>query len=85
MAVPADVAVEAPVEIAEYPAATALVLKHVGPYEELGRSYRVLAEQPEERGLPSASAPVEWYESDPQQVADPKDYVTIIEWPVATK
>ena len=83
--VPDDVAVEAPVEIGEYPAAAALVMKHVGPYEELGRSYRVLAEQLEERGLTSASAPVEWYESDPQQVADPKDYVTIIEWPVATR
>ena len=80
-----DVEVEAPVEIAEYPAATALIMKHVGPYEELGRSYRVMAEQLEERGLSPASAPVEWYESDPQQVPDPKDYVTIIEWPVATK
>jgi effector-binding domain-containing protein len=78
--VPADVEVEAPFEIGEYPAATALVMKHVGPYEELGRSYRVMAEQLEERGLTPASAPVEWYESDPQQV--PKDYVTIIEWPV---
>jgi len=77
--VPDDVEVEAPVEIAEYPAARALLMKHVGPYEELGRSYRVLAEQLEERGLTPASAPIEWYESDPQQVPDPKDYVTIIE------
>jgi len=83
--VPDDVEVEAPLEIAQYPAARALVMKHVGPYEELGRSYRVLAEQLEERDLTPASAPVEWYESDPQQVPDPKDYVTIIEWPVATE
>jgi DNA-binding transcriptional MerR regulator len=81
--VPADVEVEAPFRIAEYPAATALVMKHVGPYEELGRSYRVMAEQLEERGLTPASAPVEWYESDPQQVPDPMDYVTIIEWPIS--
>lgn len=59
--VPADVEVEAPFEIGEYPSATALVMKHVGPYEELGRSYRVMAEQLEERGLTPASAPVEWY------------------------
>jgi DNA-binding transcriptional MerR regulator/effector-binding domain-containing protein len=83
--VPEDVEVEAPFEVGEYPASTALVMKHVGPYEELGRSYRVMAEELEERGLKPASAPVEWYESDPQQVPDPKDYVTIIEWPVVTE
>jgi DNA-binding transcriptional MerR regulator/effector-binding domain-containing protein len=83
--VPDDVEVEAPFELAEYPAATALVMKHVGPYSELGRSYRIMAEQLEERGLTGASAPVEWYESDPEQVPDPKDYVTLIEWPVATE
>jgi DNA-binding transcriptional MerR regulator/effector-binding domain-containing protein len=83
--VPDDVEVEAPFEVAEYPGGTALVMKHVGPYEELGRSYRVMAEQLEERGLAGAGAPVEWYESDPEQVPDPKDYVTIIEWPVETE
>jgi DNA-binding transcriptional MerR regulator/effector-binding domain-containing protein len=83
--VPEDVEVEAPFEVGEYPAGTALVMKHVGPYEELGRSYRVMAEELEERGLKPASAPAEWYESDPQQVPDPKDYVTIIEWPVVTE
>jgi DNA-binding transcriptional MerR regulator len=83
--VPDDVEVGAPFEVAEYSGGSALVMKHVGPYEELGRSYRVMAEQLEERGLEPASAPVEWYESDPQQVPDPKDYVTIIEWPVAKR
>jgi DNA-binding transcriptional MerR regulator len=82
--VPEDVEVEAPVEVADNPAGTALVMKHVGPYEELGRSYRVMAEKMEERGLKPSSAPVEWYETDPQETPDPKDYVTIIEWPVAT-
>jgi effector-binding domain-containing protein len=83
--VPDDVEVEAPIEVAQYPAGTALVMTHVGPYEELGRSYRVMAEQLEERGLTAAGAPVEWYESDPQQVADPKNYVTIIELPLVTE
>ncbi len=64
------------------PAARALVMKHVGPYDELARSYRLLAEAMEKHGLVSAGDPVEWYESDPEQVADPKDYVTVIEWPV---
>jgi DNA-binding transcriptional MerR regulator len=83
--VPDDVEVEPPFEVVEYPAGTALVMTHVGPYQELGRSYRVMAEQLEERGLKAAGAPVEWYESDPQQVPDPKDYVTIIEWPLVTE
>ena len=83
--VPDDVEVEAPFEAAEYPGGTALVMKHVGPYDELGRSYRFMAEQLEERGLKGGAAPVEWYESDPEQVPDPKDYVTIIEWPVETE
>jgi DNA-binding transcriptional MerR regulator/effector-binding domain-containing protein len=83
--IPGDVEVEAPFEVTEYPAATALVLKHVGPYEELGRSYRFMAEQLEERSLTAAGAPVEWYESDPEKVPDPKDYVTIIEWPLVTE
>ena len=47
--------------------------------------HRVMAEQLEERGLTAAGAPVEWYESDPQQVPDPKDYVTIIEWPLVSE
>ena len=83
--VPDDVDVDTPFEVTEYPAATALVMTHRGPYEELSRSYRVMAEQLEERGLTGAAAPVEWYESDPEQVPDPKDYVTIIEWPVETE
>jgi effector-binding domain-containing protein len=80
--VPDDVDPESPVEVTTYPATRAVVAKHVGPYEELGRSYRLMAEAMEQRGLVSASDPVEWYESDPQQVPDPKDYVTMIEWPI---
>jgi hypothetical protein len=41
-----------------------------------------MAEAMERHGLASAGDPVEWYESDPEQVADPKDYVTVIEWPI---
>lgn len=83
--VPEDVDVSSPVEVTTYPATRALVAKHVGPYEELGRSYRLMAEAMEKRGLAAADDPVEWYESDPQQVPDPKDYVTMIEWPIGTE
>lgn len=80
--VPEDVQAEAPAEITTYEGTRALVMTHVGPYEDLGRSYRLMAEAMERRGLVSAGDPVEWYESDPQEVPDPKDYVTIIEWPI---
>lgn len=80
--VPEDVEAGSSVEVTTYPATRALVAKHVGPYEELGRSYRLIAEAMEKQGLVSADDPVEWYESDPQEVRDPKDYVTLIEWPI---
>lgn len=80
--VPDDAQAEPPAEITTYEGTRALVIKHVGPYEDLGRSYRLMAEAMERQGLVSAGDPVEWYESDPQEVPDPKDYVTIIEWPI---
>jgi DNA-binding transcriptional MerR regulator len=80
--VPDDVEPEPPVEIATYGGTRALVLKHVGPYEELSRSYRLMTEAMEAHGLVAAGDPVEWYESDPKEVPDPADYVTIIEWPI---
>jgi DNA-binding transcriptional MerR regulator len=80
--VPDDVEPEPPVEITTYGETRALVMKHVGPYEELSRSYRLMTEAMEEHELVPAGDPVEWYESDPQEVPDPKDYVTIIEWPI---
>ena len=80
--VPDDVEPEPHVEIATYGGTRALVLKHVGPYEELSRSYRLMTEAMEEHGLVAAGDPVEWYTSNPQEVPDPKDYVTIIEWAI---
>lgn len=61
----------------------ALVLEHKGPYEELGRSYRLMSEVMERQGLHPAGDPVEVYWSNPEEVADPNDYVTTIEWPIA--
>jgi DNA-binding transcriptional MerR regulator len=60
----------------------ALVLEHKGPYEELGRSYRLMSEVMEKQGLTPAGDPVEVYWSDPEEVTDPDDYVTTIEWPI---
>jgi DNA-binding transcriptional MerR regulator len=71
-----------PIEPVTYPATRALVMRHVGPYEELGRSYRLMAEAMEANGLEPTGAPREVYESDPAEVPDPNDYVTEIVWPI---
>jgi DNA-binding transcriptional MerR regulator len=80
--VPDDVEPEPPVEVTTFGGSRALVLKHVGPMEELSRSYRLMMEAMEGHGLVAAGDPVEWYESDPKEVPDPKVWVTIIEWPI---
>jgi len=81
--VPDDVPERPPIEVKAYPATRALVYKHVGPYEMLSRSYRLMAEVMERQGLAPAGDPFEVYWSDPAEVPDPNDYVTFIEWPVA--
>jgi len=80
--IPDDAVVEPPAETATYPSVRALVYTHVGPYSHLHKAYRLMSEVMERNGLSSAGAPVEWYENDPAEVPDPKDYVTIIEWPI---
>lgn len=77
-----DVPAKPPIEARLLAATRALVMKHVGPYAELGRSYRLMAEVMEENGLGSADDPRELYWSDPEEVPDPKDYVTEIVWPI---
>ena len=77
-----EVPARPPVEVKTYPAARALVMKHVGPYQELSRSYRVMAEMMERDGLHAAGDPREIYWTDPDEVPDPNDYVTELVWPV---
>ena len=60
----------------------ALVFEHRGPYDALGRSYRLMSEVMERQGLTPAGDPVEVYWSNPEEVPDPNDYVTTIEWPL---
>lgn len=72
-----------PIEVKTYPATRALAYKHVGPYDQLSRSYRLMAEVMERQGLTPAGDPVEVYWTDPQEIADPNEYVTFVEWPIA--
>jgi effector-binding domain-containing protein len=71
-----------PIELVSYSTTRAVVHRHVGPYEELNATYRELSEAMDAAGLEKGDEPREIYESDPQEVTDPKDYVTQIVWPV---
>jgi hypothetical protein len=42
-----------------------------------------MSEVMERQGLRPAGDPVEVYWTDPEEVTDPNDYVTTIEWPIA--
>ena len=77
-----DVEGRPPVEVKTYPATRALVYKHVGPFDRLGRSYRLMSEVMQHQGLTPAGEPIEIYETDPEEVTDPNEYVTFIEWPI---
>jgi effector-binding domain-containing protein len=77
-----DVTGRGRIELKTLPATRAVVMKHVGPYEALGRSYRLLTEVLEDSGITPTDAPREIYVSDPEDVADPNDYETLIVWPI---
>ena len=70
------------IEPTTLPATRALVMKHVGPYTALGKSYRLMSEVMEENGLTPADAPRELYVTDPEEVSDPNEYETVIVWPI---
>ena len=70
------------IESGALPACTAVCLLHKGPYEELGRSYKLLSQWINAHGLETADAPREIYWTDPEETPDPADYVTEIAWPI---
>ncbi len=70
------------IEPTTLPATRALVMKHVGPYTALGKSYRLMSEVMEENGLTPTDAPREIYVTDPEEVSDPNEYETVIMWPI---
>jgi len=68
----------------ELPGSRCLTLVHVGPYEELGRSYAALFEEVRRRGLAPQLPTREVYLKGPGMIfrGDPKKYVTEIQIPV---
>ena len=80
--VAADVETEPPFDAVTLPGSRALVMRHVGPYEELHTSYRLMCETMEEHGLRPTGRSREVYLTDPEEVPNPADYVTEIVWPI---
>jgi DNA-binding transcriptional MerR regulator len=77
-----EVEADPPIESWTLPAARVLWMRHRGPYERLPDSYRMLEEVIANNGLEPVDAPREIYVTDPEEVADPADYVTEIAWPI---
>jgi DNA-binding transcriptional MerR regulator len=77
-----DVAGRGRIELTTLPATRALVMKHVGAYTALGKSYRLMSEVMEDNGLTPTDAPREIYVTDPEEVSDPNEYETVIVWPI---
>jgi len=55
---------------------------HRGHYRDLGRSYRALASFMEQEGFTGSGAPREIYETSPEEVPDPADWLTEIQLPI---
>jgi effector-binding domain-containing protein len=70
------------VEYTTLPACTVVSLWHRGPYTELGRTYRALDEFVKQEGLTTAGAPREIYETSPEEVPDPADWLTEVQFPI---
>jgi effector-binding domain-containing protein len=55
---------------------------HRGHYQELGRSYRALETLVELEGITKDGAPREIYETSPEEVPDPADWLTEVQFPI---
>ena len=81
-AVPASVPGSGRIEAATLSACTVLSYRHRGHYQELDRSYRALQTLVEREGLTIAGVPREIYWTDPEELSDPADWVTEIQFPI---
>jgi DNA-binding transcriptional MerR regulator len=70
------------VEATVLPACTVVSLLHRGHYQELDRTYRALDELVKREGLTTAGAPREIYETSPEEVPDPADWLTEVQLPI---
>lgn len=74
---------EGDVEVVERPGGLAAVADHIGPYDTIGDTYRLLSVWFNDRQLDPAAENWEEYLTDPQAQLDPADWETRIVWPLA--
>ena len=70
------------VQAGELPAGTAATVTHMGPYDDLGRTWAALTEWMKSQGLDAAGAPWEVYVTDPGAEPDQSKWRTDIFFPV---
>lgn len=70
------------IDAATLPTCTVVSYRHHGHYEELDRSYRALEALVEREGLTRAGAPREIYWTNPNELPDPADWETEIQFPI---
>jgi DNA-binding transcriptional MerR regulator len=73
---------EGRVELATLRACTVVSYMHRGHYAELGRSYRALEAFLEREGLTRNGPAREIYPTSPQEVEDPADWLTEVQFPI---
>lgn len=73
---------EGRVQPATLPAGKAVVIWHVGPYDELGRTHERLQAYLREKGLETRGPFWEEYWTDPGMEPDPSKWRTKIVWPI---
>lgn len=74
---------EGDVEVVERPGGLAAVADHIGPYDTIGNTYRLLSVWFNDRQLDPGGENWEEYLTDPQAQLDPIDWETRIVWPLA--
>ena len=74
---------EGDVEVVERPGGLAAIAEHIGPYETIGDTYRMLGVWLNDRQLDPSGEKWEEYLTDPQAQLDPAEWETRIVWPLA--
>ena len=82
--VPVDSEVEVEGEVIYHvlPGGKHTTTMHMGPYDQMVPTYQAMLEWMGEKGLKPLAPVREVYLNDPSQVADPKEIMTKIIWPV---
>lgn len=81
--VSSPVAPDGEVRPGSLPGGRVALAEHVGPYDELQRTYAALEQFIGEAGLQPADVMWESYVSDPALEPDPSRWHTLISWPIA--